>query len=70
MTNPTPQPTRREEREIKEILKPVIDWYFERKEEENKGEIDSSYIYDVLPERFGELRRGDLLKLIELIISI
>lgn len=56
-------------KKIKVILKPVIDWYLEYKEKEKIGEVDESYIYDELPEQFEQLSRGDLLRLIELILS-
>jgi hypothetical protein len=52
---------------IKQILKPVLDWYFEKLEEEKRGEIDSSYIYDTLWEQLSGIRRGDILTLIETI---
>lgn len=56
--------------EIKILLKPVIDWYLEYKEKEKAGEVDGSYIYDCLPEQFEQLSRGNLLKLIEFIVSL
>lgn len=56
-------------KQIKEVLKPVIDWYWDKKKLEATGEIDGSYIYDCLYEQFNDMSRGDILRLVELIVS-
>lgn len=52
---------------IKELLKPVLDWYAVKIKEEEAGEIDGSYIYDTAYEQFDQLSRGQLLGVIEIL---
>ncbi|HRF69820.1 MAG TPA: hypothetical protein PKV66_00150 [Candidatus Pelethenecus sp.] len=50
---------------LEQILIKQIAWYKEKLELEEKGEVDSSYIYDMAYEEFNNLSRGDYLAILE-----
>ena len=52
--------------QLREVLKPVIDWYRKIKEE---GEPDCSYLYDTTYEMFNDnLSSGDFQQIIEVLL--
>lgn len=50
---------------LEQILSKQIAWYKEKLELEDKGEVDSSYIYDMAYEAFQDLSRGEYLAILE-----
>ena len=54
---------------IRQIFKDQIEWYKKMKVKENGGEIDDSYIYDEAWNQFSDLKRGDLLDVLEILAN-
>jgi len=55
--------------EIIGLLSEPISLYKKYKAEELRGEVDNSYIYDTAYEWLSNLRRGDVVRLLELLVN-
>lgn len=47
----------------------LVYWYRRMKKQEDSGDIDDSYIYDIIHDKFNELSRGNLLDLVKFLSS-
>lgn len=54
---------------LKFILRHQIVWYQDNKQKQEAGEIYGSYIYDNLSQQFDDLRRGDFVELLEVLLG-